>query len=154
MEEFAKGPDETSRSDPQIEPEDGALSAGQPDEPFEIVMWPQSGEYANQTYFVTDDDAPKHLEIRRDGHVSDLIAFSADLLPPIPSRLSERILGFRPCKDCRTSTGATPTFPELLGSPDSVAPVELEAFTAGEVPTSMGIAIGSTFRPSFADFSP
>ncbi len=69
---------------------DGAIVVRRaPDEPFEIVMWPQSGEYANQTYFVTDDDAPKHLEIRRDGHVSDLIAFS-DGLQSLALQLSTR----------------------------------------------------------------
>ena len=59
MEEFAKGPDETSRSDPQIEPEDGALSAGQPDEPFEIVA-----HVARRTFTTLDRKAgrpPSHV---------------------------------------------------------------------------------------------
>lgn len=39
---------------------DGAIVvsiAGAP----EVVFWPDSGEYANMTFFVTDDDWPKHL---------------------------------------------------------------------------------------------
>ena len=33
---------------------------------LECVFWPESGEYANMTYFVTDEAAAKHLHIRVD----------------------------------------------------------------------------------------
>ncbi|GAA3994071.1 hypothetical protein GCM10022631_00170 [Deinococcus rubellus] len=33
---------------------DGAIVVQSPSAPFEVVFWPDSGEYANQTYFVTD----------------------------------------------------------------------------------------------------
>jgi hypothetical protein len=39
---------------------DGAIVIGEGDE-FRPVFWPDSGEYANMTYFVTDDDAISHL---------------------------------------------------------------------------------------------
>ena len=31
------------------------------DEPFEVALWPDGGEYANQTFFVTDDGAPERI---------------------------------------------------------------------------------------------
>lgn len=37
------------------------------EEKFECVFWPESGEYANMTYFVTDELAREHLHI----HVGD-----------------------------------------------------------------------------------
>ncbi len=49
------------------------------DEPFELALWPAGGEYANQTYFITDDSAAERIEIRRYDHIQDLIAFSDGL---------------------------------------------------------------------------
>lgn len=43
---------------------DGAIvvsSVAQPDD-YLLVFWPQNGEYANETYFATDEDADNHLE--------------------------------------------------------------------------------------------
>jgi hypothetical protein len=50
-----------------------------PGDPFELALWPASGEYANQTYFVTDDAAAERIEIRRYDYIHDLIAFSDGL---------------------------------------------------------------------------
>ena len=41
---------------------DGAIVIGAPDEGYRPVFWPQAGEYANETYFVTDAGAAAHLE--------------------------------------------------------------------------------------------
>ncbi|MDG4555603.1 MAG: PP2C family serine/threonine-protein phosphatase [Candidatus Competibacter sp.] len=41
---------------------DGAIVVGTPDEGYRPVFWPQGGEYANETYFVTDNAAAAHLE--------------------------------------------------------------------------------------------
>ncbi len=41
---------------------DGAIVIGAPDEGYRPVFWPQAGEYANETYFVTDATAAAHLE--------------------------------------------------------------------------------------------
>ena len=38
----------------------GIVMRRAPDEPFEVATWPEAGEYVNQTFFVTDDDAAAH----------------------------------------------------------------------------------------------
>ena len=59
---------------------DGGIVLRQtPQGPFEIAIWPESGEYANQTFFITDDTAAEHLGIRRYDGAYDLIAFSDGL---------------------------------------------------------------------------
>ncbi|MGF6807429.1 AcrR family transcriptional regulator [Paraburkholderia sp. Clong3] len=42
---------------------DGAIVARQGDE-LECVFWPEGGEYANTTFFVTDADAPQRIQHR------------------------------------------------------------------------------------------
>jgi hypothetical protein len=49
------------------------------DEPFELAVWPGGGEYANETFFVTDDGAPERIELRRYDRVVDVVAFSDGL---------------------------------------------------------------------------
>jgi len=41
---------------------DGAIVIGDGDD-FSPVFWPETGEYANMTYFVTDEDALGHLRV-------------------------------------------------------------------------------------------
>ncbi len=41
---------------------DGAIVIGAPNQGYRPVFWPQTGEYANETYFVTDIAAATHLE--------------------------------------------------------------------------------------------
>ncbi|QQS55010.1 MAG: protein phosphatase 2C domain-containing protein [Candidatus Competibacteraceae bacterium] len=41
---------------------DGAIVIDAPDTGYRPVFWPQAGEYANETYFVTDATAAAHLE--------------------------------------------------------------------------------------------
>ena len=50
-----------------------------PEAAFEVALWPQSGEYANQTYFITDDAAAERIAIERFDDVSDVVAFSDGL---------------------------------------------------------------------------
>jgi hypothetical protein len=50
-----------------------------PEAAFEVALWPQSGEYANQTYFITDDAAAERIAIARFDDVSDVVAFSDGL---------------------------------------------------------------------------
>jgi AraC-like DNA-binding protein len=59
MEDFATGPDETSRSDPPGEPEDRIVSAGQSDEPLEVVA-----HVARRTFTTLDrkpGGSPSHV---------------------------------------------------------------------------------------------
>lgn len=50
-----------------------------PDAPFEVALWPESGEYANQTFFITDDAAAERITIARFDDVSDVVAFTDGL---------------------------------------------------------------------------
>ncbi len=50
-----------------------------PDGAFEVALWPDGGEYANQTYFITDDAAAEHIAVARFDDVSDVVAFSDGL---------------------------------------------------------------------------
>ena len=50
-----------------------------PEGPFEVALWPEGGEYANQTYFITDDTAAERIAIRRFDDVRDVVAFSDGL---------------------------------------------------------------------------
>ncbi|MGP6155954.1 MAG: PP2C family serine/threonine-protein phosphatase [Vulcanimicrobiaceae bacterium] len=50
-----------------------------PGAPFEVAIWPDGGEYANETFFVTDDAAPERISIRRFDYVHDLVAFTDGL---------------------------------------------------------------------------
>jgi hypothetical protein len=45
----------------------------------EVAVWPAGGEYANQTYFVTDDDVRDRVETRRFARVDDVAVFSDGL---------------------------------------------------------------------------
>jgi hypothetical protein len=42
---------------------DGAIVTADGDN-YSPIFWPQSGEYANMTYFLTDDDLGKHLQVK------------------------------------------------------------------------------------------
>ncbi len=50
-----------------------------PGTPFEVAIWPEAGEYANQTYFITDDAVAERIAIRRFDDVYDVVAFSDGL---------------------------------------------------------------------------
>ncbi len=41
-----------------------------------MALWPENGEYANQTFFVTDGDADQRVGIARFAGVDDVAVFS------------------------------------------------------------------------------
>lgn len=43
---------------------DGAIVAATDVDHYETVCWPENGEYANSTYFITDSNALEHLQVR------------------------------------------------------------------------------------------
>lgn len=47
-------------------------------ENYELIFWPQSGEYANMTYFVTDDSAIKNLQFKIVNQTINEIALFTD----------------------------------------------------------------------------
>ena len=84
---------------------DGAIVVGA-NEALDVVFWPENGEYANMTYFVTDDDWPKHLhfDVRRE----------VDRLAVMTDGLQRLALQF----DSRSAHGPffTPMFERLAAS--------------------------------------
>jgi hypothetical protein len=58
---------------------DGGIVVRAAGESFVPALWPENGEYANQTHFVTDDDALERLCIARFGRVTDVVVFSDGL---------------------------------------------------------------------------
>jgi hypothetical protein len=44
-----------------------------------VALWPENGEYANQTYFVSQDDAAEHIQFAKFGPVQDFVVFSDGL---------------------------------------------------------------------------
>ncbi len=57
---------------------DGAIVTGSGAE-FETVFWPEQGEYANTTYFITDDLFLDHLHIRHAGSPDGIALFTDGL---------------------------------------------------------------------------
>lgn len=58
---------------------DGAILARSGDE-FRVVFWPQSGEYANTTNFITDDEVENKLVFEKyAGQVSECVMFTDGL---------------------------------------------------------------------------
>lgn len=56
---------------------DGAIVVGT-DDVCEVVFWPDSGEYANMTFFTTDDDWQKHVRFEVRKAAFDDIALMTD----------------------------------------------------------------------------
>jgi hypothetical protein len=56
---------------------DGAWVFRRPGAPYEAAIWPESGPFANQTWFVTSPDARSHLFCRRAaGPIEAVFGFS------------------------------------------------------------------------------
>lgn len=90
---------------------DGAIVAGCGDH-IETVFWPQQGEYANTTFFIT---APEHLErvqVRTGAEVPERVALITDGLQNLALRIVERAAhpGF-----------FSPLFHDLLREPEGEA---------------------------------
>ncbi len=59
---------------------DGGIVVRPRDDAFAVAIWPENGEYANQTFFVTDTDANERVSIARFGAVDDVAVFSDGLM--------------------------------------------------------------------------
>jgi Protein phosphatase 2C len=46
---------------------------------YKVIFWPENGEYANMTYFVTDEEALNHLQVLIDVAPNELAVFSDGL---------------------------------------------------------------------------
>lgn len=46
---------------------------------FDVAIWPENGEYANETTFVTDNRVTEHVGIRRYDRLDDVVLFSDGL---------------------------------------------------------------------------
>jgi len=46
---------------------------------YTVAIWPENGEYANQTFFITDDDALDRVAVDRRARVDDVAVFSDGL---------------------------------------------------------------------------
>lgn len=58
---------------------DGAMVIRGRDANFTVAIWPEGGEYANETFFVTDPNVATRVHVRRFDGVRDVIAFSDGL---------------------------------------------------------------------------
>ena len=59
---------------------DGAMVVAEADGGWTAVFWPQHGEYANTTYFVTEDRAHAQLEfVKRDCPIAEIAVFTDGL---------------------------------------------------------------------------
>ncbi|GGK42388.1 hypothetical protein GCM10008955_40180 [Deinococcus malanensis] len=68
---------------------DGAAVVQSASSPLEVVVWPDNGEYANQTYFLTDV-AEKHIHTRLIDAVLDRVALMTDGLQTLALSLQQR----------------------------------------------------------------
>lgn len=59
---------------------DGGIVILQPDseDSYEIIFWPQQGEFANQTYFLTDSRARENLMVKVEAHHIQEVAVFTD----------------------------------------------------------------------------
>jgi len=46
---------------------------------FDVALWPENGQYANETVFVTDARVTEHVGIRRYDRIEDVVLFSDGL---------------------------------------------------------------------------
>lgn len=59
---------------------DGAIIVRESDDqPFEVAHWPASGEYANQTFFLTETGVAEGASVRRFGRLQDVLGFTDGL---------------------------------------------------------------------------
>lgn len=57
---------------------DGAIVAGRGTE-YDTIFWPEQGEYANTTYFITDEDYNNHLHISHTESPDEIALFTDGL---------------------------------------------------------------------------
>ncbi len=68
---------------------DGAIVIGR-DDGYQTIFWPQSGEYANTTFFLTGSDFAERLEVRSLDHDVDELALITDGLQPLALHYASR----------------------------------------------------------------
>jgi hypothetical protein len=68
---------------------DGAIVFRNADGLLEPALWPQNGEYANTTWFVTDDEAADVVQVAHASEVCDLALFT-DGLQSLALRFASR----------------------------------------------------------------
>jgi hypothetical protein len=81
---------------------DGAIVIGD-DDGFHPVFWPETGEYANMTYFVTDQDVLAHLQVEISLSPPDEVAMFSDGLQRLSLSYESR-------------TAYTPFFKPMFGT--------------------------------------
>jgi len=68
---------------------DGAIVTGARQD-YQIIFWPEQGEYANTTFFVTDDQYLDHLHVQRAESSPDEIALFTDGLQNLVLSFSQK----------------------------------------------------------------
>jgi hypothetical protein len=68
---------------------DGAIVTGSLGE-YQTIFWPEQGEYANTTYFVTDEQYLDHLQVLHAGSSPDEIALFTDGLQNLVLSFSQK----------------------------------------------------------------
>ncbi len=71
---------------------DGAIVVSCPEQPdeYDPVMWPEEAEYANMTYFVSDDDAEDHLQTSKSASSVNEVAILTDGLQRIALHIASK----------------------------------------------------------------
>lgn len=69
---------------------DGVMVVGTGGDGWSWMFWPQRGEYANTTFFLTDDDAPGHMEVGAFGGTPTDVAVMTDGLEPLALHYASR----------------------------------------------------------------
>jgi hypothetical protein len=69
---------------------DGAIVTGSEDT-YSVIFWPESGEYANMTYFVTDETAEEHLQHAVNSEAPHQLAMFTDGLQRLALRYADKL---------------------------------------------------------------
>jgi hypothetical protein len=103
---------------------DGAIVVRGADDVYRPVFWPQSGEYANTTNFVTGEGAADLLDFRADAVPTDELALLTDGVQGLALTYADRAAHqpfFRPLfarlRSARTGEGLALALRRFLGSP-------------------------------------
>jgi hypothetical protein len=69
---------------------DGAMVVNEGEKGWRYVFWPQKGEFANATYFVTQDDMDVRFSFERIEHRVDELAVFTDGIEPLVLRYADK----------------------------------------------------------------
>jgi hypothetical protein len=89
---------------------DGAIVAGTAEE-YQVIFWPEQGEYANTTYFITDEQFREHLHVTRSESPGEIALFTDGLQTLVLSFAQKKAHAgfFRPLFEAvRNDTGDGP----------------------------------------------